>query len=69
MPVGWACGRARGRGALREGPSGMGWDGMEGEGSGMGGWEIGEGGDSGVSGFDGALGFRRARIDLKPLHY
>jgi hypothetical protein len=24
MSVGWACGRARGRGALREGPSGMG---------------------------------------------
>jgi hypothetical protein len=58
MSVGWACGRARGRGrALREGPS-VGRDGMEGEGSGMGGWEIGVGpwggyGRARASGFEG----------------
>ena len=50
MSVGWACGRARGRGALREGPSGVGWNARRGErngrmgdwrGSGMGGlWDL-----------------------------
>jgi hypothetical protein len=51
MSVGWACGRARGRGALGERPNGEGveweergvereWDGRDREGSGEGvGWE------------------------------
>jgi hypothetical protein len=52
MSVGWACGRARGRGALGERPSGegVGWE--EREGSGMGGagvgWALGFGDDLGT---------------------
>ena len=48
MSVGWACGRARGRGALGERPSGEGVEWEEREGSGMGGecewdglWDLG----------------------------
>ena len=50
MSVGWACGRARGRGALGERPSGEGveWEEREGEWDGMGGecewdglWDLG----------------------------
>jgi hypothetical protein len=39
VTVGWACGHARGRGALGERPSGEGveWEEREWEGSGMGG--------------------------------
>jgi hypothetical protein len=42
MSVGWACGRAH-LGGARCARGRVGWDEMEGEGSGMGGWESGEG--------------------------
>jgi hypothetical protein len=41
VSVGWACGRARGRGVLGERPSGEGVEWEEWEGSGMGGEEFG----------------------------
>jgi hypothetical protein len=43
MSVGWACGGARGRGALGERPNGEGveWEEREGRGSGMGGEGVG----------------------------
>jgi hypothetical protein len=47
MSVGWACGRARGRGALGERPNGEGV-----------GWEEREGGEGGEwDGRRGAMGF------------
>jgi hypothetical protein len=57
MSVGWACGRARGRDALREGPSGEGveWEERGPE------WADGRlerEWDGRASGFDGALGFQ-----------
>jgi hypothetical protein len=70
MSVGWACGRARGRGALREG----GWDGRRWwiEGSGMGGHGDWRGSGMRGSGILGRLGHAvdgRALIDLKSLYY